>query len=158
MSFSDAVRACFRKYVTFSGRASRPEYWYFILFGFLGGLVLGAISDALSSLFSLALFLPTLSAGWRRMHDTGRSGLYLLYPIIAVLGTMSYAAFIGGLSFDTMMADGLADQFDGLAGLILALAVLVCALSPLIVIFWLTRPTQPASNHWGPVPTRRAAA
>lgn len=158
MSFSDAIRTCFRKYATFSGRASRPEYWYFVLFGFLGSIVTDLVSDGLSSLFSLVLLLPTLSAGWRRMHDSGRSGLYLLYPIIAVIGTMSFAAFIGGLSFDTMLSDGLAQHFDGIAGLILAVAMLVCAFSPFIVIYWLTRPTQPGPNDWGPAPAPGVAA
>ncbi|WP_010137368.1 DUF805 domain-containing protein [Oceanicola sp. S124] len=179
MSFSDAVRTCFRKYVTFSGRASRPEYWYFVLFGILGSILIGivegllfgtaeistghgsieATSDGpLSAIFSLLLILPTLSAGWRRMHDSGRSGLYLLYPIIAVIGTASYAAFIGGLSFDGVISEGMASRFDGLAGGVLALAIAVCAFSPFIVIFWLTRPSQPGENAWGPAPAGRTAA
>ncbi|MBR9763620.1 MAG: DUF805 domain-containing protein [Rhodobacteraceae bacterium] len=179
MSFSDAVRSCLRNYVTFSGRATRPEYWYFVLFGVLGSILLGIVDGVLfgaaevrtgpgsieassdgplSAIFSLLLILPTLSAGWRRMHDSGRSGLYLLYPIIAVIGTATYAGFIGGLSFDAMMSEGLAARFDGLAGAVLAVAMVVCAFSPFIVLYWLTRPTQPGANAWGPAHTGRAAA
>ena len=79
MSFTDAIRTCFGKYVTFSGRASRPEYWYFVLFVVLGGAVAGILDGQLfgaasietgpgsvsaqangpiTSLFSLATILP----------------------------------------------------------------------------------------------------
>ena len=47
MGFQDAVRTCLRKYATFSGRASRPEYWYFMLFLFLGNLALGIVDGIL---------------------------------------------------------------------------------------------------------------
>ena len=47
MSFTDAIRTCLRKYVTFSGRASRPEYWWFILFLFLGGMVASVLDGML---------------------------------------------------------------------------------------------------------------
>jgi uncharacterized membrane protein YhaH (DUF805 family) len=97
-----AVRACFAKYATFSGRASRSEFWYFTLFVFgapfllgvtialLDGLVGGLFAseaaleefvEIVDLLFSLALLVPSLAVSWRRMHDTGRSGIYCLIPI-----------------------------------------------------------------------------
>lgn len=180
MSFAEAIRTCLRKYVTFSGRATRPEYWYFVLFNILGSIVLGIVdgivfgaaeietgpgsvsasSDGpLSSLFSLAMLLPMIAAGWRRMHDSGRSGIFLLYPFIAVIGTLTYAGFIGAFDFADPFGAGIAaEQLEGLAGIVLVIALIVCVLSPLIVIWWLTRRTEPASNRWGPVPGTAPAA
>ena len=85
MGFGDAVRVCLRKYATFSGRASRPEYWWFVLFLFLvtgaaaavDGVIFGASADAsapLSTVIGLTTLLPSLAAAFRRLHDTGRLG------------------------------------------------------------------------------------
>lgn len=163
MSFSDAVRSCLRNYVTFSGRASRPEYWFFILFNILASVVLGLVDRALfetpsdgpiAGLFSLAMILPLLAAGWRRMHDSGRSGLYLLYPIIAILGTVSFAGFLRGFDLSDPILTGVDMPALGtLASFVLIAAMIVCVLSPLLVLWWLTRPTEPRENRWGPVPT-----
>lgn len=171
MTFQNAVRTCLRKYVTFSGRASRSEYWWFVLAVFLGslvasvldGVIFGAVdvetgpgsvsvesNGPLGALFSLATFLPMLAAGWRRMHDSGRSGLYLLYPLIAMLGVSSFAAFMTG--FVPGATDNIDALFSGITGVILVIAIIVVAISPLLVIWWLTRPSQPGSNIYGPNP------
>lgn len=88
MTFKKAVERCFKKYSNFSGRASRAEFWYFYLFNFLVSFVLGFIVGALggedSSLlrlvdfYSLATLLPILAVATRRLHDTGRSGWWIL--------------------------------------------------------------------------------
>ena len=80
------------------------------------------------------------------MHDTGRSGLYVLYPLIVMVGIGSFAAMFGG--FD-LSGDG---AFSGFVGIIMAGALLVAMFSPLLVLWWLTRPSQPGSNDWGPNP------
>lgn len=95
MGFTQSVKTCLSKYVVFSGRARRSEYWWFVLFVVLvniGLAVLGAVffgtdpetgqgSNLLNSVFQLAILLPLLAAGWRRLHDTGRPGWYLLLPL-----------------------------------------------------------------------------
>jgi uncharacterized membrane protein YhaH (DUF805 family) len=165
MTFADAIRTCFRKYITFSGRATRPEYWYFILFLFLGGILASGIDSALfgavtvevtpnrveaanngpiSGLFSLATLIPMLAVGWRRMHDTGRSGLYLLYPILVWIGIGTFASFAGVTG--QVMAGDSAAALTGLVGIIMILSMIIAVLSPFIVIWWLTRPTQPGPN------------
>lgn len=164
MTFTTSIRTCLRKYATFSGRASRSEYWWFALFCFLGNLVATALEGMInaatgdtggptliSSVFALATFVPQLSAGWRRMHDTGRSGLYLFYPLIVMLGIASFAAFTGAFGGpDTTGA------LDGVATLILLIAGLVLLISPLLVLWWLTRPSQPGPNDYGPHPLEMA--
>lgn len=85
MNFPTAVRTCFKKYATFSGVASRPEFWWFFLFDAIGYIVLRLIDvPILVSLWSLALLLPALGVNVRRLHDSGRSGWFywawLLFP------------------------------------------------------------------------------
>jgi len=70
----NAISACFKKYATFSGRASRSEYWFFYLF-------YAIVFSTLQYLFIIPLWLPLFAAGIRRIHDTGRSGWFILVPI-----------------------------------------------------------------------------
>lgn len=86
MTFSESISICFKKYATFDGRASRSEYWWFVLFTFIASLATGIVSETLSGLFSLAVLLPSLAVGARRLHDTDRSGWFLLLWIIPVIG------------------------------------------------------------------------
>ncbi|HBS50597.1 MAG TPA: DUF805 domain-containing protein [Rhodobacteraceae bacterium] len=94
MDFKTAVTTCFNKYATFEGRARRSEYWWWFLFLLLSNLVLGLLDGALfgentailGPLFSLAVFLPSLAVGARRLHDTGRSGWWLLLGLIPLVG------------------------------------------------------------------------
>ncbi len=105
MGFMDALTTVLRnKYATFSGRASRSEYWWSYLgiavismtlqiIGIVGGLALGSANEALGALFGLAalagilaLLIPTLSVNVRRLHDTGKSGWMLLILLIPCIG------------------------------------------------------------------------
>jgi len=86
MTFGESISICFKKYASFDGRASRSEYWWFVLFTFLVSMGTGIISETLSGLFSLSVLLPSLAVGARRLHDTDRSGWFLLLWFIPVLG------------------------------------------------------------------------
>ena len=75
-----------KNYATFSGRARRKEYWMFVLFNtifaFVFGFVCGLIGfPDLAQLYTLAILLPSIAVGVRRMHDVGKSGWFLLIPI-----------------------------------------------------------------------------
>lgn len=94
MNFGDAIKVCFAKYVDFSGRAQRPEYWWFFLFCFLVSLGLGIVSNTVSLLFSLGTLLPSLAAGARRLHDTNRSGWWQLLWIIPLIGWIVAIVFL----------------------------------------------------------------
>jgi uncharacterized membrane protein YhaH (DUF805 family) len=71
-----------QNYVGFQGRARRKEYWTFVLYSFIISLVLGILQavlhmrEFLTSIYSLAVLLPTLAVGVRRLHDTGRTGFW----------------------------------------------------------------------------------
>jgi uncharacterized membrane protein YhaH (DUF805 family) len=86
MDIVEAVKTCFSKYATFSGRASRPEYWWWTLFVILGSVATAMVSDLLSGLFSLAVLVPFLAVAARRLHDIGRSGWWQLVGFIPLLG------------------------------------------------------------------------
>ena len=100
----------FKRYAEFSGRSRRKEYWSFVLayaviigiIDIFNNLILTSASDNNSTglasislviscilgLFSLAVFVPMLAVGVRRLHDTGRSGWYLLIPLIPLIGSL----------------------------------------------------------------------
>ena len=89
-----------RKYSQFDGRSRRKEYWFFSLFNFLALMVLTAMDigagvfDAengvglLSGIYSVGVFIPSISVSVRRLHDTDRSGWYLLLAVIPVVGAI----------------------------------------------------------------------
>jgi uncharacterized membrane protein YhaH (DUF805 family) len=89
MDFKQAVSTCLRKYADFGGRASRSEYWWFVLFmfavTFAVQLVLGA---RIAQLANLALLLPALAVGARRLHDMGKSGWFQLVSLVPILGIL----------------------------------------------------------------------
>jgi uncharacterized membrane protein YhaH (DUF805 family) len=94
MSFQDAIRSVLSQYVGFSGRARRSEYWYFALFNFIVSIITRVIDGAagvypvITGLVSLALLLPGIAVGIRRLHDTGRSGWWLLLALIPIIGAI----------------------------------------------------------------------
>ncbi|MGY1500069.1 DUF805 domain-containing protein [Streptomyces sp. QTS52] len=87
-----------KKYAVFSGRARRKEYWMFALFVAIISIVLAIIDAAIGSqiltlLFSLAILLPGLGVGVRRLHDTGRSGWWILFGIVPLVGSITLLVF-----------------------------------------------------------------
>ncbi|MBQ7255137.1 MAG: DUF805 domain-containing protein [Oscillospiraceae bacterium] len=95
MTFVEAVKSVFTKYATFSGRARRSEYWYFFLFNCIVSALIGAIGAAiggegsanpLSSIWSLAVLIPTLAVSWRRLHDIGKAGGFWFLNFIPLVG------------------------------------------------------------------------
>ena len=89
MTFVESIQTCFSKYATFSGRASRSEYWWFCLFNFLVAFILVMLElSTLSTIYTLATFLPSLAACVRRLHDVGKSGWMYFVAFIPIVGAI----------------------------------------------------------------------
>ena len=91
VTFYESIRVCLIKYAEFNGRASRSEFWWFTLFVLLCTSAFTLLSETMGSIFLLAVLLPLLAAGSRRLRDSGKSAwwqLFLLAPIggIVILG------------------------------------------------------------------------
>jgi len=82
MQMSAAVKTCLAKYADFEGRASRPEYWWFLLVVLLGSAITSLISVRIYTLFTLVTLIPLLAVGARRLHDTNRSGWWQLLALV----------------------------------------------------------------------------
>lgn len=95
-TFEGAVRSAIQEhYCDFNGRASRSDYWWFALFTFILGAVfnilgifIGDVAQIISLIVSLALLLPSLGLGVRRLHDINRSGWMLLIGLIPLIGAI----------------------------------------------------------------------
>ena len=87
MNFGQAISVCLSKYATFTGRASRPEFWWFFLFQILISLAASMLGDVIAGLVSLGLLLPALAVGARRLHDIGKSGWWQLI-MLTVIGLL----------------------------------------------------------------------
>ena len=87
--FKDVI---LKQYAQFQGKTKRPDFWWFVLFYFIFGVVLGIIDSilglhgVLNSIFSLALLVPTLAIGARRLHDIGKSGWWQLLVLVPIVG------------------------------------------------------------------------
>jgi uncharacterized membrane protein YhaH (DUF805 family) len=86
MTFSESIRVCFSKYATFTGRASRSEFWWFVLFLVLASTACGVVSDKLSAVFTVATLVPAIAVGTRRLHDVDKSGWMQLIGLIPIVG------------------------------------------------------------------------
>jgi uncharacterized membrane protein YhaH (DUF805 family) len=80
-----------KKYAAFSGRARRREFWYFVLFNFIIIIILSIIDQAigsaiLSTIYSLAVLIPSIAVTVRRLHDTNRTGWWVLIGLIPIIG------------------------------------------------------------------------
>ena len=89
-----------KKYAVFSGRARRKEYWMFFLFNIIIAIVLGilegifGLSGILTTLYFLAVLIPGIAVSIRRLHDSGRSGWWLLIGFIPVVGAVVLLIFM----------------------------------------------------------------
>ncbi len=168
MGFVQSIKVCLSKYVVFSGRATRSEYWWFVLFVILCNIIFSILDGAIfginpetgegtgifNPLFQVAIFLPMLAAGWRRLHDSGRPGWYLLLPM--ALGFATMIALLSGVAVFTVLEGGVDDPkvlrgpaaFLGATGMMVVWALQLVL--TVMMIWWLTRPSQDGDNAYGP--------
>jgi len=86
VAFQDAIRICFVKYADFTGRASRPEFWWFTLFMLLLTAAFTSVSETFGGIFQIAMLLPFLAVGARRLRDGGNNPWWLFGLLIPIGG------------------------------------------------------------------------
>jgi uncharacterized membrane protein YhaH (DUF805 family) len=148
-----AKRPILEKYADFSGRAPRAEYWWYALALIVAFIVVGIVESILgihhmifyvygplTVLLWLATIVPSLAVGVRRLHDTNRSGWWILVPIVP------YALAIA-IAGPAIVAGGMG------AGLgIAALLMLIGMLAAILLLVFMVLPTTPGDNRYGPNP------
>ena len=136
-----------QRYADFTGRASRAEYWWFYLATIVAGLVAGLIDGIagntdvgwLGAIVNLALLVPTVAVTVRRLHDTDRSGWWLLLGIVMVVALVA-------LGFASAMGGG-----AGFSPLLIA-ALLVTAVVGIALFIFMVLPGTDGPNRYGPDP------
>jgi uncharacterized membrane protein YhaH (DUF805 family) len=115
VGFTEAIQSGFQNYVKFDGRADRAAYWWWVLFTIIVSTVANVIDRAIGStivttpaaagvsgttfgvvatIASLVLFLPSLGLLVRRLHDTDRSGWWVLITVIPIIGWIVLLFFL----------------------------------------------------------------
>lgn len=155
MDFMDAVKTCLRKYFTFRGRAQRSEYWWFYLFTIIVA-VFSAIIDAsivgwqnsdegpVGTITSLVLLIPSLSAAWRRLHDTGRSGWWIGGGLLAFVG-LGIAVILASVMLD----DSGTSFSDGLVGVLAIIFFISLIIYLITILVFLCQDSYPGDNVYG---------
>jgi uncharacterized membrane protein YhaH (DUF805 family) len=102
MSFTEAIRSVLNQYAGFTGRARRSEYWYWTLFYIILSIIASMLDRAVfnttygswfSAIVGLGLLIPSLAVAVRRLHDTSRSGWWILLGLIPVVGAIILIVF-----------------------------------------------------------------
>ena len=169
MTIQESVKTCIWKYADFSGRATRAEYWWWVLATTIVSMAfssvesfINAVSDTyffspLSSIFLLAILLPNLAVTARRLHDTGKSGWWqLVWIVIGVMGTIplivgiavGLIAVFGGGSWANFTELGF--WIPIVFGLLVSLLIWVGL--AIWMLIWLVRQGQPGPNQYGSDP------
>lgn len=168
------ITTCLRKSFTFSGRASRSEFWWFVLsinllipiaglvdywlFGtgrylFMyqeGNFQFEIFTDGVFTLiFPVLSLISILTAAARRLHDNGRSGHWLFLPLLLLLLLFMITPVMLALFGQ---AQGQATIMTGFPALIVTYLALSIFLGLIAILFWLASPSQPGPNRYGPNP------
>lgn len=156
IDFATAVRLFFTKYATFTGRATRAEYWWVMLFLILVSMVLGWLGKfgtILSLIFSIACIVPQLSLSFRRLHDSGLSGWVAgIYTLLGVaICVWMFAA--AGSTLIALQLNPAAVTPDEVLSLGSAIAwPTICAVLMSIVWIVLMCRKSDSDNQYGPAP------
>lgn len=149
--FLEATRLGFRHYFRFSGRAQRAEFWWFQLFLMLVTVILMIVDmsifgyeesdpEPFSNIWLIVTFIPTLSIGWRRMHDIGKSGWWSLLWAAPIIWTAVAAVTL-------FTSDG---SYNLVGVLAVGLGVIATLGTFIYVIVLCATDSEPYDNRFGP--------
>ena len=153
--FFEAISVCFRRYFQFSGRASRSEYWFFVLFTFLLGIVTGLLDSMLfgvpmaddvggplNTISALVVLIPSFAVAWRRLHDTGRSGWWIGGFFLAMIGAVALVVISVGTA--VFSPEGLAN-----ATLLLGMLMVGTLIYIIVMLVFMCTRGDPGPNRYG---------
>jgi hypothetical protein len=100
MTFGQAIGTVFRKYADFDGRASRPEFWWFVLFSTLVSAGLSSLFSGLAGAWFFAVLLPSLAVSVRRLRDAGFAWPMIFLGLIPVVGIIILIVLYAQRSLD----------------------------------------------------------
>ncbi|HEX6741470.1 MAG TPA: DUF805 domain-containing protein [Sphingomicrobium sp.] len=145
-----------KKYAVFSGRAPRAEYWWFYLATFVINIPLSIADEAiaswspLSSLFSLAIFVPSLAVTTRRLHDTNRSGWWQLIFLVPIFAIVASAIAILGTS---ALLDGTEPSIpSGSAVIVMVIALVAVLVGAITMLVFMVSAGTEGPNDYGEDP------
>ena len=165
-----------KRYAEFTGRSRRKEYWMFYLlrilisfvFGILGGSIAGMSASAgtspnalssggfgvvqgLNAIVALALLVPSISVTVRRLHDTNRSGWWILAPLVPlIIGLTALFSSIGAIA--TLNSSDVAAAMAGGGGIVFGLAMLATLVMGIVVFVFTVLDGTPGPNKFGSDP------
>ena len=144
---------CFKKYVTFSGRANRAEYWWFFLFNFLIGMAtsfLGIVGTA----YYVVSFLPGMAVAVRRLHDVNRSAWWYFLPLLVLIG-LAVVAGVGMVVDYATVSDTVPGMDEARGALFVVLGfctVIFFLVWVILLLVFMLMPGTKGDNRYGKVP------
>ena len=179
LSLPQAVRVCFRKYAVFNGRATRAEFWWWVLASNLAVIAAAAVDAVLSALFAaigvpffsplavvtvMGIVLPSLAVAVRRLHDIDKSGwwllvwycidfvasLFLVVSLAVLVLLFAFGIVEGGWSAKGVLSDNVLVLIAVFPFVIISLVAILAVYAWALV--WLVRQGGPGDNRFGPDP------
>lgn len=160
---------CFKNYAKFTGRACRSEFWFFMLFNFVISNALNIMSQSLlwvnddmievvliGNIYGLAVFIPSLAVTVRRLHDTGKSGWWILSYYLPILLTVVFFVVLFVQIFSEFSFYEMNKIRPEDIPWITVVGILLCLFLSLFfgifLLVWLCTDSQPGTNKYGPNP------
>ncbi len=151
MTFGDAIGEGLFNFMNFRARAARAEYWWWVLFALIIGIVAtildflifrGWESGPFALITNLALFFPGLTVTVRRLHDTGKSGWWMLLLFAIV--------FLAAGGFVAALAANPFNPFQGVGLVFIAVPGVLFFACAILIFIWTLLPSNPGNNRYGP--------
>ena len=155
MNFPTAVKSGFSNYANFKGRASRSEFWWFVLFSQLIQTVAQQVSGSTATIAWFALLIPGLSVHVRRLHDSGRSLRWFLWLATSMAGAA--LAFVGLLlqsaqTIANLDAEQLFDNGSQFWIFVMFISLISLVIGSVVNFVFLVMPSDSEMNKYGPPP------
>ena len=155
MNFQNAVKSGFSNYANFKGRASRSEFWWFVLFSQLIQTVAQQVSGSTATIAWFALLIPGLSVHVRRLHDSGRSLRWFLWLAASMAGAA--LAFVGlfmqsAQTIANLDAEQLFDNGSQFWIFVMFISLISLVIGSVVNFVFLLMPSDEEMNKYGPPP------